>query len=180
MVPDHAVDHVVDPVQLIQDGRVKSGTAGLKNASNLHDVTSSEQDEKPATIKTSSSLMTVVAPFTALKKTRIISLVLLALVISFCSSCLSVVKSYINCFVLFEFFLLIFTCVYTRMSDRLSVEPPASLGLVLQTVSYFKPSLAISAEAILLTVWAIGCVLMDLCVFLFSIFVLAAVLTLFK
>ncbi|KAL5476326.1 hypothetical protein EMCRGX_G026255 [Ephydatia muelleri] len=74
-----ASDDQISTVHEEKDSRVKSGTAGLKNASNLHDVTSSEQDEKPATIKASSSLMTVVAPFTALKKTRIISLVLLAL-----------------------------------------------------------------------------------------------------
>lgn len=178
MVPERSlntVDHVVDPV------RLTGVTADEKNASNVHAAKSSENDEKPATIKARSLItVCVIASFTALNKTRIVALVILALVISLYSSCLSVAKSYIILFGLFEFSLLIFTCVYTiRMSERLSVEPPTSLGMVLQTVSYFKPSLTVSAEAILLTLWAMGCVLKDLCVFLFSIFVLAAVQTMF-
>lgn len=121
------------------------------------------------------------ASIDAFNKSRTVILMIFAVAISFLSSFIVLVDSYVVNFVVIEFIILTCTCVYNTMSvsDGPPIEQPSWLGLVLQSVRYLKPSLAVPAEVILLIVRTFGRVLMDLCVFLFSIFVCAAVMTLF-
>ena len=170
---------MIDSIELVQNDTTDSkGISTQNSARNSEGCLQSEEPTAPT-----GGLKHMMTSINAFSRTRLVVLVIFTVVISLLSSFFNAIESYMTYFILFELTSLLLTSgfVFNKVpvSDRTSTELPSSLGLILQTIRYLKPSLAVPAEAILLIAWTFARMLSDLCVFLFTVFVCTAVISLF-